>query len=69
MGKYLAKKGFIHYLSHKKWSIKDILEPLLILPFAFILQAIAKDGVTPINLIISLAGLAYLTILFRWYRK
>jgi hypothetical protein len=69
MPKKIAKKGFIHYITNKKWKPTDILEPFLAVPFAYITLRLMAEGVTPLNTVITLAGLAYLTILFRIYRR
>lgn len=68
MGRIIAKKGFIYFLKHKKWRIIEFLEPLLIVPFAFLFLQIAAEGLHPFNILYCLAGLAYITVLFRFYK-
>jgi hypothetical protein len=68
MGKIIAKKGFSYYLKHKKWKKIEFLEPILIIPFAYLALLIIKHGLTPWNILYCLAGLAYVTVLFRFYK-
>ncbi len=68
MNKYLAKKGFSYYLKHKKWKPREFLEPILIVPLALLAIAIIDHGLTPFNILYCLAGLAYVTVLFRFYK-
>jgi len=69
MPAYIAKKGFLYYLRHKKWKIRDFLDPILFVPLAYVVLKIIAEGITPLNVIIILAGLAYLTVIFRLLRE
>ncbi|MBN1644678.1 hypothetical protein JW851_01380 [Candidatus Woesearchaeota archaeon] len=68
MSRYIAKKGFIYYLKHKKWKKIEFLEPLLIVPLAYLALLIVEQGLTPWNILYCLAGLAYITVLCRFYK-
>jgi len=68
MSKYLAKKGFIYFIKHKKWKPREFLEPILIVPLGLLVLLLFKNGLTPFNILYCLAGLAYLTVLFRFYK-
>lgn len=65
MPAYIAKKGFVNYLKHKKWKINDFLEPVLAVPLAYVVLRLIAGGITPLNIIIILAGVAYVTVVFR----
>ncbi len=68
MPAYIAKKGFVNYLKHKKWKITDFLEPILAVPLAYIVLRLIGDGITPLNIIIVLAGIAYITVMLRLFK-
>jgi len=69
MSAYIAKKGFLYYLKHKKWKLRDFSDPILFVPLAYAVLRIIAEGITPINVIVILAGLAYLTVVFRLVRE
>lgn len=64
----IAKKGFVNYLKHKKWKINDFLEPILAVPLAYAVLRLIADGITPLNIIIILAGVAYVTVVLRLFK-
>lgn len=68
MGQIIAKKGFIYYLKNKHWKPIEFIEPALIIPFAYLFMKIISEGLHPFNILYCLAGLAYITVLFRFYK-
>ena len=64
----IAKKGFVNYLKHKKWKINDFLEPILAVPLAYVVLSLIANGITPLNIILILAGIAYITVVFRLFK-
>lgn len=63
--KDVAKKGFKFYLLHKKYNIYDFFEPLLALPFAYLVIMLGTGELSQLKLILS-AGLVlvYLPLMF-----
>lgn len=68
MPAYIAKKGFVNYLKHKKWKTNDFLEPILAVPLAYIVLRLIADGITPFSILLVLAGIAYITVVFRLFK-
>lgn len=68
MPAFIARKGFVNYLKHKKWKINDFLEPILAVPIAYIVLKLIAEGITPLNIILVLAGIAYITVVFRLFK-
>lgn len=64
----IAKKGFVNYLKHKKWKINDFLEPILAVPLAYVVLRLIANGITPLTIILVLAGMAYITVVFRLFK-